>query len=88
MQKTCRYVTTKEELAERLRYIRTCHELTQSTVAEYLGVSRSAYAYYETAKTTPDVFTLIRLSYYYKIEIGYFIQENNCEYKRCFKHMV
>lgn len=70
------YISSKEELAERLKCIRTHRGVCQQEIADYLEVHRSTYAYYEVAKTTPCIFTLIKLSYFYDIDIRYFIKEN------------
>lgn len=70
------YISSKKELAERLKYIRRCSGVCQQEVANYLGIERSTYAYYEVAKTTPCIFILIKLCCFYKVDIGYFVKEN------------
>ena len=55
-------MSAKEEFAKRLKAIRKASSLTQQAVAAALGVDRSTYTYYETGKTSPDVFALTRLA--------------------------
>ncbi len=56
-----------KELKDRLRRLRQSKNMTQEQVAEYLGLSRSAYTYYETGKTEPSIQIIIALSELYKI---------------------
>ena len=43
-----------QSLRGNLRYYRTQAGYSQRQVAEYLGLCRSAYTYYETGKSTPS----------------------------------
>jgi len=56
-------------LSERLKELRTSHELTQKQVAKVLNIDRSAYSYYETGKSQPTISTLIKLAKIFKISI-------------------
>ena len=67
------FINSKNELAENLRDIREDHDLTQREIASVIHCARSTYAYYETAKTNPSVFTLIKLAEFYDIDIRYFL---------------
>lgn len=49
-------------LAEALRKYRLLAGFSQKSVAEALGITRSAYTYYETGKTSPDPATLNRIA--------------------------
>ena len=71
------YISTKEKLSKRMQYIRKWHKYSQQEIADYLGIDRSTYAYYETMKTIPDIFTLIKLSEFYNIDIYYFLLTDN-----------
>lgn len=62
------YVKSKEELAENMKFIRKCRELSQQKVANKLGVDRSTYAYYETAMTEPSFLTAIKLVEIFDVE--------------------
>ena len=46
---------------------------TQEQVANILGIERSAYSYYESGKTVPDLSTLILLSQIFNLNIHDFI---------------
>ena len=70
------YVTEKSELAENIRNIRESFGLTQDKVAKILNLERSSFAYYETGKTKPDIFTLIKLAEYLQIPFELFYTKN------------
>lgn len=55
---------------ERLRELRVKCGYTQNQVAKLLNIDRSTYAYYETGKTRPDVFSLLLLSKIFNIPIN------------------
>ena len=50
-----------------LRAVRLKCGYSDGDIAKMLGISRSAYTYYETGKTLPDVVTLVALAYIYGI---------------------
>lgn len=77
-----RYVTSQEELSKNLRRIRNNNNITQAKVANALGFERSSYTYYECSKTLPDIFTLIKLSKFYNIDIRCFILLDGWKYAR------
>lgn len=56
-------------LGESLKKIRKQYKLTQQEVAKLVGVSRSAYTYYETGKTMPTLDVLKKLSAVYSTSI-------------------
>ena len=49
-------------LREMLRSVRLACGFSQRAVAEALGITRSAYTYYETGKTAPDIPALLTLA--------------------------
>ena len=65
-----------------MRHIRIYWNYSQQNISDYLGVERSTYSYYEASKTLPSIFMLIRLSYFYDIDLGYFIDNNNNRFKK------
>ena len=77
-----KYISSREELAQRLRHIRIYWDYSQLQISDYLGVERSTYSYYEASKTLPSIFMLIKLSYFYNIDLGYFIDNNNNRFKK------
>jgi len=50
-----------------LRKIRQQNSLTQLQVSELLNIDRSTYTYYETGKTNPDIYQLVKLARMYKL---------------------
>lgn len=67
------YIKNRDELAENLRFLREQSGLSQQQIAEKLFMDRSTYAYYESAKVEPNVFTLIRLAEIYNVSFNVFI---------------
>lgn len=62
------YIKNKEELAENIKFIRKFRELSQQKVADKLGVDRSTYTYYETAKTEVSFITAMKLAEIFEVE--------------------
>lgn len=56
--------------ANTLRNLRKGHNLTQSEVADIIGVDRSTYAYYERGATKPDFECILKLCKMYNIEVN------------------
>ncbi|MCL2507607.1 MAG: helix-turn-helix domain-containing protein [Oscillospiraceae bacterium] len=57
-------------LAETLRKLREESGYTQQNVADFLGIDRSTYTYYETGNTRPKVSTLTKLSHMYGVGLA------------------
>lgn len=55
-------------LAQRLRHLRTVADLTQTEVADMLGVRRDTYANYEVGRCAPNAETRKRLAAIYNID--------------------
>lgn len=66
-------------VGQRLRAARRACKLTQSQVAEILGIDRSAYTYYETGKTSPNLPNLLRLASVFQVEIAWLLGETKQE---------
>ena len=49
-------------LSETLKSLRAQNGYTQQNIADFLGIERSTYSYYETGKTQPSTAILARLS--------------------------
>ena len=56
--------------ANTLKTLRKERNLTQSDVAEHIGIDRSTYAYYERGATKPDFECLLKLCKIYNIDIN------------------
>lgn len=63
------YVTDKKALAENLKKYRQKCGLSQEQTANKLHIDRSTYSYYEMGKTLPNVFTLIKISNIFRINL-------------------
>ena len=50
-------------LGERLRQLRCAHDYRQTYVADQLGITRAAYAYYELDQRQPTPENMIPVSY-------------------------
>lgn len=71
-------------VAQRLKAARQACKLTQSQVAEILGIDRSAYTYYETGKTSPSLSNLLRLASVFQVEVAWLLGEAKQEEKSHF----
>ena len=79
-----------ETTGEKLKLLRTKLGLTQSAVAEALGVERSTYTYYELGKTIPSwdilkkLAKLFNISYYDLLEDQgkYILQDSQISFPR------
>lgn len=63
------YITTRQELADKLRSMREDRDLKQREIAAMLDLERQAYTYYEIGKILPDIFTIIKLAKFYDVDI-------------------
>ena len=55
----------------RIRNLREDHDLTQTAVAEVLGVGQRTYADYELGNTRIPVDSLIKLAKFYDVSMDY-----------------
>lgn len=60
-------------LKEQLRKYREDRNYSQKYVANYLQISRSAYANYENGSRLPDIFTLDKLARLYNVSMEAFL---------------
>lgn len=74
MEKENRFIKSKEELRKNLKFMRKYNNVTQAEIADKLGMDRSTYAYYETGKTVPGIFTLIKISEFLGCDINSLIK--------------
>lgn len=56
-----------------LRILRTNAGLSQEAVANLLGISRSAYSYYETGKSLPSLAAVRKLAEFYGVSADVFL---------------
>ncbi|UQD52341.1 XRE family transcriptional regulator [Bacillus methanolicus] len=64
-------------LKDRLRELRKKHKLTQKDVAEILGISESAYGYYEQGRNEPSITTIKLLAKKYNVSPAYILGETD-----------
>ena len=62
---------------QNLRNIREDNDITQQTIAEYLGVTQNTYSQYETGKISLIDETLIKLANYYNVSVDYLMDRTN-----------
>jgi len=67
-------------LAERLKDLRAKKGVTQDDVADFIGVSKSAYGYYEAGRNMPSVETLLRLAKYFSVSTDYLLGRESVSY--------
>ena len=64
-----RYIKDNYELGMNLRKARETADLTQNEVSKIINLDRTSLAYYENGKIKPSIFTLIKLSEIYNVNI-------------------
>lgn len=68
------------KLEERLKSLREESKYSQREVAEKLGISTSAYGYYEQGKTTPDTEMLLKLANLFQVTTDYLLGRSDEKY--------
>ena len=68
------------KLEERLKSLREESKYSQREVAEKLGISTSAYGYYEHGKTTPDTEMLLKLANLFQVTTDYLLGRSDEKY--------
>ena len=66
------YVRTNDDVAFNLKKARQYKGLTQSEIASKLNVDRSTYSYYESGRSLPSIFQIIKISSILNLKILYF----------------
>lgn len=56
--------------SQTLKRLRSLNKMTQSDVADILGIDRSTYAYYEKGTTRPDLECILKLCKLYKVDLN------------------
>jgi transcriptional regulator with XRE-family HTH domain len=64
-------------LKDRLRQLRKQYKLTQKEVAEFLGITESAYGFYEQGRNEPSLETIRKLAKKYDVNISYLMGESD-----------
>ena len=66
----------------RIRNLREDHDLNQTQVARYLGMSQTGYSKYETGENDIPTLILIKLSELYNVSIDYLLNVSDNPEKR------
>ena len=66
-------MTTNEIFASRLKALREESGLSQSQMAEALGVSRGSISFYENGERTPDISFLAIVKEYFRVQLDYLL---------------
>lgn len=64
-------------MANRLRDLREDADLTQTQVANYLGMSQTGYSKYETGENDIPTQVLIKLAGFYRTSVDYLLGISN-----------
>ena len=67
----------------RLRDLREDLDLRQIDVAKATGIDQKTLSNYETGKTNPDSYSLIKLANFYKVSIDYLLDYSSLNLKSC-----
>lgn len=62
-------------LNDKLRKLRKKNKLSQKDVATFLGISESAYGYYEQGRNEPSLQTIKKLAKKFDVSIAYLLGE-------------
>ncbi len=62
---------------DRLRTLREDSDLSQKTIADYLGIGQTTYSQYELGKRSMPVEYIIRLCQFYNVSADYMLGLSN-----------
>jgi len=60
-----------------LKKLRSNRNITQSELADEIGVSKSTISMYETNHREPDFETLEKIADYFNVDVGYLLEADN-----------
>ena len=63
----------QEQFPERLKKLRTEHNLSQQKLADIIGISKGALGFYEIGKNSPDILTLTAFAQYFGVSADYLL---------------
>ena len=61
----------KAQIANRLRYLRMEHQLTQAQISQLAKIDKQTYSGYENARSNTPVEALVRLAIVYDVSLDY-----------------
>lgn len=62
----------EQKVCQMLRPLRTAAGISQSELADKLGISRTGYVMYEAGKVCPDLFTVKKLADAFGVDVSIF----------------
>lgn len=66
-----------DSMYKRIRDLREDHDLTQTQIAQILGMSQTGYSKYETGENDIPIAILIQLAEYYQTSVDYLLGRTN-----------
>ena len=66
-----------DSMYKRVRDLREDHDLTQTQIAQILGMSQTGYSKYETGENDIPTAILIQLAEYYQTSVDYLLGRTN-----------
>lgn len=63
----------------RLKLLRERQNLSQTTLAKLLNISRQSYNFYENEKREPDISMLIRIANFFDVSLDYLLGRSNTQ---------
>ena len=63
----------------RIRDLREDRDLRQSDLAKATGIDQRTISNYETGKTAPDAYALIKLADFFDVSIDYLVGRTKCD---------
>lgn len=66
-----------DSMYKRIRDLREDHDLTQTQIAQILGMSQAGYSKYETGENDIPTAILIQLAEYYQTSVDYLLGRTN-----------
>ncbi|MGO0904959.1 helix-turn-helix domain-containing protein [Clostridioides difficile] len=76
-----------KKLENRLKELRKELNFTQEDISKKIGLSKSAYGYYEQGKTVPDAYMIAELSKIFNVSIDYLLGKTDKKNNDCSKSL-
>ena len=66
-------------MTNRIKDLREDRDMRQSDLAEATGIDQRTISNYETGKTYPDAYSLIKLADFFDVSIDYLVGRTTCD---------
>ena len=67
-------------MVNRIKDLREDRDMRQSDLAEATGIDQRTISNYETGKTYPDAYALIKLADFFDVSIDYLVGRTSCDF--------